>query len=452
MSNGHSEVSGESLPQVVPDASAHIVGYGVDTLVLNVRYTNVDGKPVKQELDERYVTVLNEWQEKARLAEESVPIPLSFRGVSFLMHPHGAGKGQWRWLLTSSLLSLTIGRGRLNGIVAQVRCSSEYLWSCESFADAVIEVTFFLYQFFGDHLFIQVSEVHLCADVVGWDVSSCGWQSSFLSRARRRVDRAATSDETVAGGAAVAVVSGRRLATLEFGARGPLSCSIYNKTLEIKQKSRKTWFYDFWRKNGWDGESEVWRVEFRYRREALHEVGVPGVFEGIEDVYDLVERLEALWVYAAGHVAGGPDGLPDGWLRYVVPGSDRNRARWEVHPAWAVIQQAFTDDASIARDEDGNILVDEDGVVQMCTPAQVIRTRKRQVNIKRGVQAIVGYCSTLSAWLTGQGDGEQLPEVRDFEEVLRWLRDLTPCILRADASAFVEDVYRKRLVYGLDAA
>jgi len=73
--------------------------------------------------------------------------------------------------------------------------------------------------------------VHLCADVVGWDVSSCAWQSSFLSRARRRVDRADTSDETVAGGATVAVVSGRRLATLEFGARGPLSCSIYNKTL-----------------------------------------------------------------------------------------------------------------------------------------------------------------------------------------------------------------------------
>src|SRR5215467_3371882 len=83
-----------------------------------------------------------------------------------------------------------------------------------------------------------------------------------------------------------------------------------------------TWFYDFWRRNGWDGESEVWRVEFRYRREALHEMGVPGVFEGIEDVYDLVERLEALWVYAAGHAAGGPDGLPDGWLRYVIPGSD----------------------------------------------------------------------------------------------------------------------------------
>src|SRR5215472_9674945 len=135
MSNSDSGVSDDGLPLVVPEIPAHIVGYGVDTLLLNVRYADMNGKPVKQELDERYVTVLNEWQEKAKVAEESVPIPLAFRGVSFQMHPHGAGKGQWRWLLTSSLLTLTISRGRLNGIVAQVRCSSEYLWSCESFAD-----------------------------------------------------------------------------------------------------------------------------------------------------------------------------------------------------------------------------------------------------------------------------------------------------------------------------
>jgi len=35
--------------------------------------------------------------------------------------------------------------------------------------------------------------------------------------------------------------------------------------------------------------------------------------------YDLEERLPGLWFYAVGHVGGGEDGLPDGWLRYVVP-------------------------------------------------------------------------------------------------------------------------------------
>jgi hypothetical protein len=36
----------------------------------------------------------------------------------------------------------------------------------------------------------------------------------------------------------------------------------------------------------------------------------------------------------------GEDGLPDGWLRYVIPSDDTNRARWPVHPAWEVIQRA----------------------------------------------------------------------------------------------------------------
>src|SRR5215471_18324427 len=89
MSNGASGVSIEGLPLVVPEIPAHIVSYGVDTLLLNVRYTNIDGKPIKQELDERYVTVLDEWQEQAKVAEEPVVIPLAFSGISFLMHPHG---------------------------------------------------------------------------------------------------------------------------------------------------------------------------------------------------------------------------------------------------------------------------------------------------------------------------------------------------------------------------
>ncbi len=85
-------------------------------------------------------------------------------------------------------------------------------------------------------------------------------------------------DTVAVGSAAVAVVSGRKLATLEFGSHGsPLSCVIYNKSQEIRQKSPdKVWFHDLWRsvkrEDGsvvWDGETDVWRVEFRFKREAL---------------------------------------------------------------------------------------------------------------------------------------------------------------------------------------
>jgi len=52
--------------------------------------------------------------------------------------------------------------------------------------------------------------------------------------------------------------------------------------LEIKQKPGKTWFYDLWRKGvegvhggTWDGESDVWRVEFRFKWVFLHNLTTP---------------------------------------------------------------------------------------------------------------------------------------------------------------------------------
>ena len=36
-----------------------LVGYGVDTLILNVRYSDSKGQPVKQELEEKLVEELD---------------------------------------------------------------------------------------------------------------------------------------------------------------------------------------------------------------------------------------------------------------------------------------------------------------------------------------------------------------------------------------------------------
>jgi hypothetical protein len=149
------------------------------------------------------------------------------------------------------------------------------------------------------------------------------------------------------------------------------SC-IYHKSVEIRQKfPTKVWFHDLWKRNGWDGSSEVWRVEFRLTREFLYSVH-------IEDVHDLPERLPSLWEYCAGRSGGGSDGLPDGWLRYVTPTDDTNRSRWPVHPAWAVMQQAFT-----TEDEGLGLLV---------------RERIREKNMRQGLASVIGYLSTLSAW------------------------------------------------------
>jgi hypothetical protein len=131
----------------------------------------------------------------------------------------------------------------------------------------------------------------------------------------------------------------RRTTGLPFGQRASaVSALLYDKTHEIRYHSKeKVWFYDLWPvpkdEEGRPCEP-VWRLELRYRRKALHE------FE-IETVWDLLEHLADLWTYGTGHVGGDADGLPDGWLRYVVPTADTNRSRWPVHPVWEVIQSAF---------------------------------------------------------------------------------------------------------------
>jgi hypothetical protein len=168
------------------------------TLVLNVRYADEHGEPVHSERCDEHIETLNAWQSQAREQEEPVPVPsLVFRGANLLMHPHGAGKGQWRWLLTSNLLTVCLSRGRLNGILAQVRFSARLLWSAETDTHAqdlwavIEEVEAFLTSLLRTSVHpcvhLQVSEVHLCADIAGWDVAHCSdWQATMLTRARRR--------------------------------------------------------------------------------------------------------------------------------------------------------------------------------------------------------------------------------------------------------------------------
>ena len=96
---------------------------------------------------------------------------------------------------------------------------------------------------------------------------------------------------------------------------------LYDKTLETELKG-KTYLYDIWRENGWDGEQFVWRLEFEFKRQVLKELG-------IQTVEDLLIRRADLWYYAM-H-----------WLRLVVPSyTDRTKERWPNHPLWDVLTEA----------------------------------------------------------------------------------------------------------------
>src|SRR5579859_5274609 len=395
-----------------------VVGRGVDTLVLNISYADKQFQPIKQELDTNLQEELNRLQGEARLAESPLASRWAFKGFTLFMKEKGS-RGQWRWILTCPLVSVAISRGRLSPLIAQVRLSSEYLWSCETVSDAIVEVSLLLFDLFGEYLWVQVSEVDLCADSIGWDVASTNWLEAFVSRA---VGQNARPADAPVDGPDVARLRWKQIATLDFGRHtSPISCCIYHKSAEIRQKSpTKAWFHDLWKHNGWDGSSEVWRVEFRLTREFLHSVH-------IEDAHDLPERLPSLWEYCAGRVGGAADGLPDGWLRYVIPSaSDTTRSRWPVHPAWEAIQQAFA--------------AEDEGL------GPLVRERIREKNIRQGLASVIGYLSTLSAWVGGDLASREV----DISQVLQWLYDAGADFLDEKGCSFADLVRQKRLLYRSD--
>jgi len=96
-----------------------IIGRGVDTLVLNVSYTDKQFQPIKQELDATLQEELNHLQGLARLAESPIASRWAFKGFTLFMKEKGS-RGQWRWILTCPLVTLAISCGWLNPIIAQV--------------------------------------------------------------------------------------------------------------------------------------------------------------------------------------------------------------------------------------------------------------------------------------------------------------------------------------------
>lgn len=389
-----------------------LVGYNMDTLYLNVRRLDSHGSVTAVGIDDDLAFQLDELQLRAKDTEHDIETPWTFGGVPLLIKPYGAGKGQWRWLLTSPLFDLTISRGKLRGhILAQVRLSSHYLWSHPTPGLALCDVEEFLHILFPYRLHLQVSEVHLCADLVGWNVGQANWQEGFVSRAVSDTGR--PTDEIQEGPDTIRR-RWKQLTTLEFGSHASrLSCSIYNKTIEI-QRSGKQWFEDIWKEHGWDGVSPVWRVEFRFRREFLRAVG-------IEWAYDLMDMMKLLWDYAAGHRGDGDDGYPDGWLRYVIPTNDRTRSRWPVHPAWRVVQSAFTEEAS-------------------CSLGSLVFKREKEVNVKKHVAAVAGYLSSIAA----QG-GDLYPELNgDLSSVMTWMTQAVELDLCTKERMFLSVVRKKR--------
>jgi len=377
---------------------AAIVGENVDTWILNVR----------GELAEELAARLDLMKLEAQALEDDVPTPWRFAGETLFIRSHGAGR-QWRWILHCPSLHLEVGPGKRTGRIGKARLSAAFLWE-----HGPIEALPLLYNFlaglFGEKFALQVSEVHLCADVAGWE-PSLEDARAFITRGHRRRmrqegtgdgDDEGTPDEVETPRLEISL-NGRRWGTFDFSRGAAHACCIYDKTAELSA-SRKDWMHVVWAARGWDGASRVTRVEFRYKRECLKELGV-------EEPYAFLDQLPTLWAYST-----------KVWLRHTTPTADPNRGRWPTSPVWEAIQRApFFGDG-----------------------APGVRERKTAGDVQLLCQMMAGCSSTTSALLA-----QRMPADDDGSHFLRWFYGWMGEYLQEKGLTFDRVTAFKRLQLGV---
>lgn len=109
-----------------------------------------------------------------------------------------------------------------------------------------------------------------------------------------------------------------------IGMGGNLHARLYEKVIEIVNKSHKTYLFGLWQANGWIAGEKVWRMEFQTEKQTLKELG-------IITLRNLLSFQAALWDY-----------LTQDWLRLSIPNpNDSKRDRWPNHPLWDAIAKVY---------------------------------------------------------------------------------------------------------------
>jgi hypothetical protein len=290
--------------------------------------------------------VLRGLQQDAVAEREPVVIELREDAGAFLLRPHG-----WRGYpvrMDAPNYTVCIGAAKpFPPVYVMVRSSFLHHMGAEEALAITREMV--ERDLFAAPVPLQVSRAGVYADVQGWRPTP-GDLHRFICRASWR--------RLFAEPVAEADVScrlhciGRRFSGFVFG-KGDVVARLYDKTLELTH-SGETWPEVVW--VGRDPEQPVWRVEFQFRRRALHEFGVGHVNEllaGRQDLWEYGTR----WLSLRRRVAG------------VRPG------RWPEAHAWTALRAA-----------------------RMGSPRSgLVRQRISEANVERLVRGFVGYSTSLAA-------------------------------------------------------
>ncbi|MBU4261886.1 MAG: hypothetical protein KKC76_08430 [Proteobacteria bacterium] len=219
--------------------------------------------------------------------------------------PHGS-KGH-EWVLTGSEFTLTIGNWlepkSRPSIMAEIR--SETLWRLGP-NESVDFLMHILVQAGASIETVKPSRVDLCLDVV-WPQEL--WTVDLMPY---RVTRACYAAPHYFHNALTGISIGK----------GKVAARLYDKPLEIRQKSKKFWMYDVWGIESVSDEFKVIRIESQFRREAIKQLG-------IESITDLLTHPENLWAY-----------FSQKWLSFQDNPGEHHTLR-KTFGWWKIIQNGF---------------------------------------------------------------------------------------------------------------
>lgn len=417
-----------------------VVANGVDKLIVNVLGNLLS--TIIDRLDLLQAQAIAARDAAHGHARDKVVVDTGWRiaGQPLLILPHGGGKGQWAYVLRCPAVTLELGTSTLNEIACRATLSAPFLWQYgHKRAWAMVErvvAPWVVRQEFPDQTprvkrwmrdlrrqyhdgsgllppRFQVSELHLCADVAGQNVADLN-VSEFVHRgtvARWYLDDAevfeavTTPPMTPEGKPQIGLYTRyRELETLAFSLSAPHSATLYNKPREIRTKSPdKVWFADIWRRNGWNGADPITRVEMRYERAVLRELGC----DTVDETFD---RFDALWGYSTQQ-----------WLRHTLPQSQqKDRSRWLTSVWWEVVQGASFGKPQTA-------------------PAQ--RQKAHAFHEDRILAAVFGYLESWTAYASGK---QPIDPTLDFSTVAHELADKADDHYARKGSDFYSEVLKRR--------
>ena len=290
----HSPADDVSSP-IVADGRLRELASGVDALYLSV----------VAELPEGLLRRLDLWRAIAEAGQR--PVPFELGGVKFGLAPHAWHR--YRYLLQHEFGQVGISPSKhLPPIRIQPRGEFLHGLGPESTVDAFRTML----ESEVPVAWMQVARLDLFADWQGWPVDGEP-ESSFVGRAK---DVTLNSQR------------GRRTG-FQFGRRrtGTIVGRIYDKTAEIAQSGHRWWF-DLWGDRYVEGQP-VWRVEFEFDREGLHQFK-------LDSPEQVLAGVGGLWRYAT-----------EGWLTHRAASRDQTHSRWRVSPAWTQVQHASLRDDDV---------------------------------------------------------------------------------------------------------